>query len=1049
MNPAKRISAFIVSLTMVLTLVQIGASAETDLQSIADSIIAEMLTTDNEPARMVTKNLDWSLNGDIELPDGVSVTFESSDTSVIANDGSITRNSVYSLDTTVTATVSDGTDSVTKELQFTVLRSSISMHMSDGFYYPSLKDSEIIEYDSENSKYRSNLTDWVYAPHVTSSCEENASSKLICEEDGYAISYKRLNTAIGSQYDLYKKMNVSGENEDVLTLSTMLNVKDWGTSGTKRIDLLLFGHVSGGGDMKLVEIRFYSGSTALYTYENDTFASAGSVGSPNLSVATDKKVDIEINYASNTYRVLINGNQIGGTLKIPDYDLDYKISGLQIGMVRQVVSPGKFLIKDLCVYSDSASLLRYEELSNQSPNAITNNLSLPGFINGKAVIWSSSNENVVSIDGVVTRAADDTDVTVTASVDGEDDREFNFMVLGTRTSTKYWISSENFEEKDAYKTVWGTGAGIGNGVVIGTTDDTDSTISFEQILVNKSASEVTRALKLSRTEEQTSLRYGLATRWKSPYLNGIITLNAQLCFDFEAGETPVYAISFCERGNGGADQNYIYFDYSRNVVNINGRGYDVLPGKGEWFDIKVKFNMPRETVRVYLNGEDIIGRDMSLLDAGTHNYYVAASGQTPGFSGTYFNPQTANADMYIDNLSIYAINDDAVSESLASYGMIDYEGITPDEYAYSLAIVGDTQNITDSYPDSLDVLYKWIADNAEERKMKYVIGLGDIANRNTAAEFEIAKPAIENNLKGVVPYSLVRGNHDSVQLYNKYFKYEDIATENTGSMDGTMLNTYHKFRAGDVKYLILNLDFAPTDEMLEWANGVAEENPDRNIIVVTHCYLDRDGRPNDNLDADNSFQDGNNRGEDIWNKLVRKHENIVMVLSGHVDEDEIIVSERKGDSGNTVKQILIDPQTTDLAYKEAGAGLVAMFYFSEDGKDVKVEYYSTILDKYYRENNQFSMSLDLIDEPVKTVSITDENFAETVTCNAKLTGSVAYEYIVAALYSGNRLVSVKKYNAAVSVEVTFDENISGNRIEIFRFAGEKPYPVCEAAEKAR
>ena len=43
-----------------------------------------------------------------------------------------------------------------------------------------------------------------------------------------------------------------------------------------------------------------------------------------------------------------------------------------------------------------------------------------------------------------------------------------------------------------------------------------------------------------------------------------------------------------------------------------------------------------------------------------------------------------------------------------------------------------------------------------------------------------------------------------------------------------------------------------------------------------------------------------------------------------------------------------------------GCGLVAMFYFSEDGRNVQVEYYSTIQEKYFMYTNQFTFELEVV-----------------------------------------------------------------------------------------
>ena len=108
-----------------------------------------------------------------------------------------------------------------------------------------------------------------------------------------------------------------------------------------------------------------------------------------------------------------------------------------------------------------------------------------------------------------------------------------------------------------------------------------------------------------------------------------------------------------------------------------------------------------------------------------------------------------------------------------------------------------------------------------------------------------------------------------------------------------------------------------------------------------------------------------NNGQDLWDKLLSKHKNIVMLLCGHSPTDNIYYRQKEGIHGNKVTEILIDPQTTDKTYD--GTGLVAMFYFSEDGKQLEVQYYSTAKDAYFKTNNQFTLTLDVPTQPeVKT-----------------------------------------------------------------------------------
>ena len=75
--------------------------------------------------------------------------------------------------------------------------------------------------------------------------------------------------------------------------------------------------------------------------------------------------------------------------------------------------------------------------------------------------------------------------------------------------------------------------------------------------------------------------------------------------------------------------------------------------------------------------------------------------------------------------------------------------------------------------------------------------------------------------------------------------------------------------------------------------------------------------------------------------------------------------------------MLVNPQGMDLdSNNPGGCGMVCMLYFKEDGslvdtsewdgKTVDVEWYSTIKDQYYKDENQFRLNLDLYDGGVAT-----------------------------------------------------------------------------------
>ena len=94
----------------------------------------------------------------------------------------------------------------------------------------------------------------------------------------------------------------------------------------------------------------------------------------------------------------------------------------------------------------------------------------------------------------------------------------------------------------------------------------------------------------------------------------------------------------------------------------------------------------------------------------------------------------------------------------------------------------------------------------------------------------------------------------------------------------------------------------------------------------------------------------------MWNKLVSKYENIVLVMSGHDPWDHIVYTKTEGENGNVVNQLLIDPQSIDANMPHSSA-LIAMLYFSEDGNTVTVRYYSVTNNRYGSVKSQFTFTI--------------------------------------------------------------------------------------------
>ncbi len=286
------------------------------------------------------------------------------------------------------------------------------------------------------------------------------------------------------------------------------------------------------------------------------------------------------------------------------------------------------------------------------------------------------------------------------------------------------------------------------------------------------------------------------------------------------------------------------------------------------------------------------------------------------------------------------------------------------EFDYTFAVVGDTQTIVVKKPGNLHYVYDWLINNKEKEKLAFVMGVGDITDTTAGvdSEWQEAMEQILRLEEADIPFSIVRGNHDSADFFNRYYPYNEYKDTVSGAYNGSMANTYQKFTIRNRNFLVLALDCGPTDDMLAWAESVIVANPDYNVIITTHSYLYRDGTTHDSGDL---WPVGNNNGEDLWQELVRKHSNIRLVLNGHDPVSRIITNQTAGDKGNIVTSMLIDGQyddSNDIAAGGPGEGLVALLHFSEDSDEIQVEYVSTVKDKYFRACNQFSITLDLMEE---------------------------------------------------------------------------------------
>lgn len=269
---------------------------------------------------------------------------------------------------------------------------------------------------------------------------------------------------------------------------------------------------------------------------------------------------------------------------------------------------------------------------------------------------------------------------------------------------------------------------------------------------------------------------------------------------------------------------------------------------------------------------------------------------------------------------------------------------------------------------------EWVKKNRKKLNIALVAHVGDITQTGHDEEWKIADTAFKT-LDNTIPYILSLGNHDMgysaedhktshtrESLLSTYFQpsrftnnplYNPLFGSNKKLHfleEGKTENYYLFLKEGEMKFLVLSLEFKPRDEILAWANNVVAQHPEYRTIIVTHSYLTRKKR--ERTSADNYLVKGNS-GEEMWEKFISQHKNIFLVLSGHAMENLL---SSKGKHGNIVHQVQADYWYWDKPEIKAGSGFLRIMTFYPEKNSIEVQTYSPVTDEFLtRPTSKFSL----------------------------------------------------------------------------------------------
>jgi hypothetical protein len=285
---------------------------------------------------------------------------------------------------------------------------------------------------------------------------------------------------------------------------------------------------------------------------------------------------------------------------------------------------------------------------------------------------------------------------------------------------------------------------------------------------------------------------------------------------------------------------------------------------------------------------------------------------------------------------------------------------------FSIVIIPDPQNLSATNPAIFATQTQWVANNITALNIRTVVGEGDMVDHNAiATEWANADSAIKT-LDGVVPYAMAIGNHDydnqnpsarGATRFNTYFgplRYASYSWYG-GNYKGSNENFYTFFSNGNDQYMVLALEFYPRDEVITWAESVLNTYSDKKVIVVTHSFEGSDGMRVDLCDTNDMSANTGNNPQLLWSKLLEKHSNLMLVLSGHLIGNGSAHRSDLGEQGNIVHQIFTNFQD----WTTGKEGYLRILRFHPSLNTIEIVTYSPYLNAYQTSSTyQFTLPMN-------------------------------------------------------------------------------------------
>lgn len=419
----KRFFAAFIAAIMIIAVIPAFAASAT-LEEFADTITAESITQ-NELSDFVTKDLVLP-----EAPDGVTVTWVSSDEAAITNGGKVTRTDIVDKPVTMTATITDGTETITKEVNLNVVANATNVFYQNNFHYPELVGTSTVV---------TSAIGWTDSGTGKDTVEKSIRN----DEDGNHYLYMDHASTAG-----YPQIGPSfSAKGSKITIQMDISI-DFSMGTGKYVDLWL--GMERGSSVDYPTIRITPGT-------NGALSVGGMTTVPGTGRAP---LIIELDMENLTMRAKSTGDW-SSSKAIPKANEAW--TGLKYILFRRgsggspagVVEVDNFIVyeardresyADLLSVDKTVAVLDQAKMTSEDFNSITTDLDLnyaelqaANTANGTTVTFESSVPGAIDGNGVVNRGYEDTAVTLTATVSkgaASASKKYFFTVLASEAATE-------------------------------------------------------------------------------------------------------------------------------------------------------------------------------------------------------------------------------------------------------------------------------------------------------------------------------------------------------------------------------------------------------------------------------------------------------------------------------------------------------------------------------------------------------------------------------------------------------------------------------------